>query len=100
VPSGPGNGIDSPRQRRFTTSRSRNIVSFACALFSGASTKSSGFQPDAKEIATRPDERLSTSAHSSATRIGWWSGRTTLPERSFSRSVTSDSAPAKTDGLG
>ncbi len=66
----------------------------------GRSTKSLGCQPAAKEMPTRPFERLSTSAHSSATRIGWWSGFTQLPARIFTRSVITASAALATEGFG
>ena len=63
-------------------------------------TKSLGFQPMAKERSTRPSERLSTTAHSSATRIGLCSGITTLPARMRMRRVIWARRTAGSDGLG
>src|SRR6266481_6121975 len=62
--------------------------------------KSSACHPDARAIPTRPLERLSTTDHSSAMRIGLWSGRTTLPARISMRRVTAAIAALVTDGLG
>src|SRR5579864_785463 len=50
---------------------------------SGAKTKSLGCQPEAIDSPTLPSDKLSTTDHSSATRIGLCSGSTTLPARSW-----------------
>ena len=73
----------SPRQSRRTVSMPlEHHVACASAKFSGARTKSFGV-PAGGERDARPGrrERLSTTDHSSATRIGWCSGSTTLPAR-------------------
>src|SRR3569833_543489 len=62
--------------------------------------KSSGFQPEAKEIPTRPPDKLSTIDHSSVMRMGLWSGATTLPALSCSRLVVAASAACRTAGFG
>ncbi len=49
--------------------------------FAAVTTPERHFQPVAQEIATRPRDRLSTTAHSSTMRIGSWSGKITLPAR-------------------
>ena len=46
------------------------MISRRSSKFSGMSAKSFACQPDANERPTRPPERLSTTDHSSATRIG------------------------------
>lgn len=49
---------------------------------------------------TRPPDRLSTTDHSSATRIGSCSGRTTEPALILIRSVSRARTAASTAGLG
>ena len=49
---------------------------------------------------TRPSERLSMRLHSSATRIGLWSGSTQLPALIFTRVVRAAIAALVTEGLG
>ena len=66
----------------------------------GASTKSLACQPDANERPTRPPDRLSTTDQSSAQRIGFCNGRTTLPALIEIRSVTIATAALVTAGLG
>ncbi len=63
-------------------------------------TKSLGCQPEANETPTRPCEMLSTTAHSSATRIGWCSGSTQLPARICRRVVIAAIAALVTAGFG
>jgi len=63
-------------------------------------TKSFGTQPQATPRPTRPCDRLSTTAHSSATRIGSCSGSTTLPAHSCTRCVRAASAAHSTEGFG
>ena len=92
--------IFSPRQSRRTCSMWRNMISLRSAYAVGASTKSLTCHPDAKETPIRPCESVSTSAHSSATRNGLWSGTTTLPARICTRSVTPARAAPVIDGLG
>jgi len=62
--------------------------------------KSFGCHPAAKDRPTRPSDRLSTTAHSSATRMGWWSGDTQLPDRIRSFLVIAANAAPVTDGFG
>ena len=64
------------------------------------SAKSLACQPDANDRPTRPSDRLSTTAHSSATRIGLCSGSTTLPARIWTCSVTTATAALVTAGFG
>ena len=49
---------------------------------------------------TRPLERWSSMATRSATRIGWWYGRTTTPRPSLIRFVNALRAPKNTSGQG
>ena len=64
------------------------------------SAKSLACQPEANESPTRPPERLSTTDHSSATRMGLCSGRTTEPARIWTFRVSTASAAPVTDGFG
>ena len=92
--------MPSPRQSRRTISMPSNVRCLRSAYASGARAKSFGFQPMAKDTSTRPSERLSTTAHSSATRMGWCRGMTTLPARILMRSVVSASTTPASAGLG
>jgi hypothetical protein len=80
--------------------RSSNIFCLRAAKFCGASTKSSGCQPAAKLMPTRPFDRLSTSAQSSAMRMGEWSGDTQEPARTCTRFVIAAIAALATAGFG
>src|SRR5262249_31191631 len=55
---------------------------------------------DAKERPIRPFDMLSRTAQSSATRIGFRRGRTTLPALSFNRFVIAASAAVGSAGFG
>jgi hypothetical protein len=92
--------ISSPRHSAWTVSTALSTAALRSANRSGASTKSPWCQPGANEIPTRPPDRLSTTAHSSAIRTGSCSGATTLPARRCTFSVMVDSAAAATDGFG
>ena len=74
VPATPAAEISSPRHSRRTVSMPSKVTSERRSKAPGARTKSSACQPDANDTPARPCDRLSTSAHSSATRIGWWRG--------------------------
>ncbi len=78
----------------------RAITARRSAKSSGLNTKSLACQPEANDSPTRPPERLSTTAQSSATRIGSCSGNTTLPARICTRSVMVAMAALVTAGLG
>ena len=93
-------GTVSPRHSRRTVSMWRTITARRSAKSSGLKTKSLACQPEANDSPTRPPERLSTTAHSSATRIGSCNGSTTLPARIWMRSVIVASAAPVTAGLG
>ena len=77
-----------------------SITSLRSAKFCGCSTKSFGCQPEAMAMPARPAERLSTSAQSSAARIGWCSGSTQEPPRTLTRLVRPATAAELTAGLG
>ena len=94
------NGTLSPRHSFLSVSASRNILALRSAKFAGAMAKSLGCHPDATETPTRPPERLSTTAHSSATRTGECNGRTTLPARICTRVVVAAIAALVTEGFG
>ena len=72
----------------------------AIAVPCGFNAKSSGFQPDANDIPTRPFERLSTTDHSSVSRSGLCSGMTTLPAMRRTREVSRAMAACSVAGLG
>ena len=76
-----GSDTVSPRHNRRSASMSSSSRPFAPSKPAALSTKSFGCHPDATETPTRPFERLSTTAHSSATRTGECNGNTTLPAR-------------------
>lgn len=59
----------------------------ACIVRSGKKTKSLTFQPEPKEMATRPAGSWSTRDHSSAMRMASCSGEMRLPERNCKRLV-------------
>ncbi len=90
----------SPRHSARMSASCSNIVSLWRPNRSGKKTKSLAFQPLAQPMPTRPPERLSTIDHSSATRIGSWSGRTTEPALMRTCSVSRARAAASTAGLG
>ena len=92
--------IFSPAHRRSTVSMDSCITSRRRSKFSGFRTKSLTCQPLANERPTRPCEMLSTTAHSSATRIGSCRGITTLPARSSTLLVIDAIAADVTAGLG
>src|SRR5581483_4232422 len=94
------NDNDSPRHNLRTTSIPSSIMRRRSSYESGAKTKSLGCQPEAKDIPTRPWDKLSTIAHSSATLTGLCNGITTLPARMLRRCVSLAIAAAKTEALG
>ncbi len=100
VPFGPGRVTSSPRHSFCTTGMVSQVYWRRSSYFSGAMTKSVPCQPVAKEMPTRPPERLSMTDQSSTTRTGWCSGSTRLPARIWTRSVTAASAEPRTDGFG
>ena len=76
------------------------MISLRLANLSGYSAKSLGCQPAAKDMPTRPLERLSTSDQSSARRIVLCSGETQLPARIWMSLVMVAIAALLTTGLG
>lgn len=89
----------SPRQSCRISPMPR-IVPRRSAKLCGARTKSFACHPEANATPTRPPDQVVDHHHSSATRTGFCSGRTTLPARSFTRSVSVESAERTTDGEG
>ena len=90
----------SPRQSARTVSIPRAITSRRSWKLPGASAKSFACHPDANESPTRPPDRLSTTDHSSAQRIGLCRGKTTLPARIATRRVMTARAAPVSDGFG